>query len=228
MRRTLLGLLAAVLIASGSTLVATPAQAATKPVTIKKLSTQWIGWDGAAVVKPHVKKAKKVKIVRKAMTVQQGSRVVRRNKTAVKLRPGTYRLTTKVTYKHKGKKRTAVARQKLVVRQGRCATRADYAAIKVSMTAGAGDAVATVARTVHNSGFLASDMLGEMTLGEWRDVIADIDPEAAAAFQELINLYGEDAVMDIGSYTICQNKRKTVDVLYIDGHAIDKAIEDAV
>lgn len=228
MRRTLLGLLAAVLIASGSTLVATPAQAATKPVTIKKLSTQWIGWDGAAVVRPNVKKAKKVKIIRKAVTVQQGSKVIRRNKTAVKLRPGTYRLTTKVTFKYKGKKRAVVARQRLVVKQGRCATRDDYRAIRISVTAGAGDAAATVARTVHSSGAFVSDLVGEKTLAQWRDLVAGMDPEAAAAFDELINLYGENAILDIGSYTICRNAKKTVDVLYIDDHAIDKSVEDAV
>lgn len=155
MRRTLLGLLAAVLVASGSTLVASPAQAASKPVTIKKLSTQWIDWNGSAVVKPNVKKAKKVKVVKKAMTVRQGGKVVRRNRSAVRLRPGTYRLTTKITYTFKGKKSAVTRQQQLVVKQGRCATRADVRGLVSDPTfvpEVVGDTVATVSAKLHSRG----------------------------------------------------------------------------
>lgn len=225
MRRPLLGLLTAVLIATGLSLAATPAQAASKPVTIKKVSTLWVGWSGTATLKPAVKKAKKVKVLKSTVTVQQGKRVVARNRKAVSLKVGTYRVTTKVTYRFKGTKRTTTARHRIAVKQGRCATRANYRAIKVSMTAGSGDAVTTVARKVRSSGELASSVLGQMTLAQWRALLADQDPEAARAFDTLIELYGANALMDIGSYGICRNTTKTVDVLYIDGRAIDKSVE---
>ena len=225
MRRPLLGLLTAALIATGLSLAATPAQAAGKPVTIKKVSTHWVGWSGTATVKPAVKKAKKVKVLKATVTVQQGKRTVARNKKSATLKVGTYRVTTKVTYRFKGKKRTTAAKHRIFVKQGRCATKANYQAIRVSMTAGSGDAVATVAKKVRSSGELASEVLGQMTLTQWRDLLADEDPEAARAFDALIALYGADAVMDIGSYGICRNTTKTVDVLYIDGRAIDKSVE---
>lgn len=225
MRRTLLGLLAAVLIASGSTLVATPAQAATKPVTITKLSTQWIGWNGTAVVKPKLKKATGVKVTRRSLVVRQGGQVVRTNANAVRLKVGTYQLTTKVTYRLKGKKRTVSAKQRLIVKQGRCVTNADYRSVTVNETAGAGDAARTVARKLRNSGELMSDVTGDMTLGDWRDEMVAEDPDAAAAFDELIAVYGEDALMDVSVHAVCQDRRKMVAVLYIDGHAIDKSVD---
>jgi len=226
MRRLLLGLMAAVLIASGSTLVATPAQAATKPVTIKKLGTQWIGWDGVAVVKPNVKKAKKVKIVRKALTVQQGAKVIRRNKTSVKLKVGTYRLTTKVTYKVKGKKRTAVAKQRLVVKQGRCAVRADYAKITVSRTLAAGDVRAVVDARARSRGIDVGSYVKARTLTEWRELAVEMgDPEGIAMFDDYIARYGATAALHLISYTACNVKTKTVDVVFIEGHAIEKYLQ---
>lgn len=223
MRRVLIGLLATLLIATGSTLVASPAQAASKPVTIKKLSTQWIGWDGKATVKPVVKKAKGVTVTKQRLTVRNGAKVVRKNKSAVKLKPGTYRVTTKVTYKLRGKKRTATRTQKLVVKQGRCATQADYRSIKVSASAGVGDAVAVVVKKVRNQGVHLSDVTGDMTLGELLELL-EMEGEDVTEFGLLIDFYGEDAVLDMGMYAVCQNKKKTVDVVYIDGHAVHKEV----
>lgn len=228
MRRTILGLLTALAVATGSTLVAAPAEAAPKPVTIKKIPTASIGWNGTAVVKPVVKKAKKVKIIKKTLTVRQGSKVLRKNRTAVKLKPGTYRVTTKVVYKHRGKKRTKVATQRLQVKQGRCATKADYRSIKVKPTSRAGDATKAVARKLHQSGQLMSNLTGPITLGELRDLneeFGGLDDETTAAFDALIALFGEDAVVDMGLYGICQNTKKEIAVMYIDGHAVDKSVD---
>ena len=191
MRRILLGLLATVLIASGSTLVAAPAQAASKPVTIKKLSTRYIGWQGTALVKPVVKKAKKAKIVSRSFTVQQGSKVVRRTKAAANLRPGTYRLTTKVTYTYRGKKRSTVARQSLVVKQGRCATRADMRSLKADTRISAGvvgDSVATASSKLHSRGTGAAYTPEELivVLGFFKKMIAAEMPELAPMFDAAI------------------------------------------
>lgn len=223
MRRVAIGLLSTLLIATGSTLVASPAQAASKPVTIKKLSTQWIGWDGSATVKPVVKKTKGATVTKKRLTVRKGATVVRKNKSAVKLKPGTYQLSTKVTYRFKGKKRTVSSKQRLVVKQGRCATQADYRSIKVNVSAGVGDAVSVVVKKVRNHGFRLSDITGDMTLGDLRELL-EMEGEDVTEFNLLIDFYGEDALLDLGMYAVCKSKKKTVDVVYIDGHAVDKSV----
>ncbi|GAA3527520.1 hypothetical protein AFL01nite_03530 [Aeromicrobium flavum] len=155
MRRTLLGLVTALALAAGSALVAAPAEAAQKPVTIKKITTRSIDWYGTALVKPSVKKAKKVKVLKKTLTVRQGGKVVRRNRTAVKLAPGTYRVSTRVVYRFKGKKRVATRAQTLLVRQGRCATLRDFRTLKSDPTFSpdvVGDSVAAVSAKLRTSG----------------------------------------------------------------------------
>lgn len=155
MRRTILGLLAALAVGASATLVAAPAQAASKPVTIKKISNKSIDWYGTALVKPSITKIKKVKVLKRAMTIHQGGKVVRKNRTAVKLKPGTYRVTTKITYKYKGKKRGVVRKQRLVVKQGRCATVRDLRTLKADPTFSpdvVGDSVATVSKKLRSRG----------------------------------------------------------------------------
>ena len=194
MRRPFLGLLTVVALAVGATLVAAPAQAAAKPVTIKKISNKSIDWDGAALVRPNVtkaKKAKRIRIVRKAMTISQGGKVVRKNRTAVKLRPGSYRVTTKVTYVHRGKKRVATARQSLVVKQGRCATARDARTLKAdpAISAGVvGDSVATVSTKLRSSGRGASYTPEELivVLGFFKKMMAADVPELAGVFDVAI------------------------------------------
>jgi hypothetical protein len=225
MRRTLLGLVTALALAAGPALVAAPAEAAPKPVMIKKITTRSINWHGTALVKPNVKKAKQVTVLRKTITIRQGDQVVRKDRTAVKLKPGTYRVTTKVVFRFKGKTRVHTAMQALVVRQGRCSTLADYRSIKVNVTAGAGDAARTVAVKLRNSGVLLSELTGDITLGELRDEMAAEEPEAAAAFDDLIAAYGEDALFDVGIHAICQDKFRSVLIVYIDGHAVEKSVE---
>lgn len=184
MRRTLVVLLAVLAAGVGSTLVALPAEAAPKPVTIKKIPTRYVDWDGTAVVRPNVTKAKKVKVYRKLLIVRQGGKVIRRDRPAVKLRPGTYVVTTKVRYKAKGKKRTAVARQKLRVVQGRCATRADWRSVRIdpgfspSVT---GDSPAVVATKLRSTGVSSTYAVQDAidALVAYRETIAD-DPAALA------------------------------------------------
>lgn len=155
MRRTILGLLAALAVGASATLVAAPAQAAPKPVTIKKISNKSIDWYGTALVKPSLKTAKKVKVLKKAMTIKQGGKVLRKNRSAVKLKPGAYIVTTKITYKYKGKKRGAFAKQRLVIKQGRCASVLNMRTLKTDAAFSPdvkGDSVATVSSKLRSAG----------------------------------------------------------------------------
>lgn len=191
MRRTLLGLVAAVAVAASTTLVAAPAQAAAKPVTIKTISNKSIDWYGTALVKPSFKKAKKVKILKKSMTIHRGGKVLRKNRTAVKLKPGTYRVTTKVVYKYKGKKRATVKKQRLVVKQGRCATVQNMRSLKVDPTFSPdviGDSIANTARKLHSRGdgesYTPEKLIAQ--LEALKVLIGDEIPELVAAIDEAI------------------------------------------
>lgn len=81
--------------------VAAPATAAeTKPsVTIKKIKSKTAKYGKKVTVKPSVKKAGKVKISSKLLTVKQGKKTIAKNKKSVKLKAGTYKVTTTVKYK---------------------------------------------------------------------------------------------------------------------------------
>ncbi|MET1133663.1 MAG: hypothetical protein ABWX60_09600 [Aeromicrobium sp.] len=191
MRRTLLGLLAALAVGASATLVAAPAQAAPQPVTIKKISNKKIDWYGTALVKPTIKKAKKVTVLKKAMTIKQGGKVLRRNRTAVKLKPGTYVVTTKITYKYKGKKRGAFAKQRLIIKQGRCATVRDLRTLKTDPTFSpdvVGDSVATVSKKLHSSGegykYTPEKLIAQ--LEAIKVLIDDADPEIVSMIDAMI------------------------------------------
>lgn len=191
MRRILLGLMATAAVAASTTLVAAPAQAATKPVTIKTIPTRSVDWHGSALVKPSVKKAKKVKILRKAITVYRGGTVLRTNRTSAKLRPGSYRVTTKVTYRYKGKKRVAVRKQRLLVTQGRCATGRDVRTLKVDRAFSPsvrGDSVATVRKKLHSGGSGESYTPEELIrqLEALKVLIGDEIPELVAVIDEAL------------------------------------------
>ncbi|MGC5167042.1 hypothetical protein [Luteimicrobium sp. DT211] len=113
--RSLRSLVATVLVGgllvSGSAVVATAAQAApvhtvavaakvtpTK-VTIKKIASKTAPYKGKTTIKPRVTASGRVSVKSKTLTVKHGSATVAKNKKSVKLKAGTYRVTTKVTYK---------------------------------------------------------------------------------------------------------------------------------
>lgn len=81
--------------------VASPAAAAeTKPtVKISKIKTKTAKYGKKVTIKPSVKKTGKVKISSKLLTVKQGSKTIAKNKKTVKLKAGTYKVTTTVKYK---------------------------------------------------------------------------------------------------------------------------------
>lgn len=158
MRRTLLGLLTALAVATGTTLVATPAEAAPKPVKIKKIPTRSVDWNGKSVVKPRVtknKKVKNVKVTKKTLTVRQGGKALHQKRKSVKLPVGTYRVTTQVVAKVDGKRRVQKRHQKLLVKQGRCATVQDFRTLTTDPTYSpdvVGDSVSTVSTKLRSAG----------------------------------------------------------------------------
>ena len=114
--RSLRSLLASALVGgllvSGSAVVATTAQAApvrtaavpgTKStptkVTIKKIASKTAPYHGKTTIKPRVTASGKVSLKSKRLTVKHGKKTVAKNKTSVKLAAGTYKVTTKATYK---------------------------------------------------------------------------------------------------------------------------------
>ena len=89
------------LLLSGSAVVATTASAATTPtkVTITKIASKTAPYGGKVTIKPRVKASGKVSLKSKRLTVKHGTKTVAKNKTSVKLKAGTYKVTTKATYK---------------------------------------------------------------------------------------------------------------------------------
>lgn len=92
----------------GIGVVATPATAAeTKPsVKLSKIKSKKAKYGKKVTIKPSVKKSGKVKISSKLLTVKQGSKTLAKNKKSVKLKAGTYKVTTTVKYKVGTKKTT--------------------------------------------------------------------------------------------------------------------------
>lgn len=84
------------------------AQAATsvaKKVTVKKIPNKKVKGSAKATVKPKYSKGKKVKVKSAKLTVKKGKKTVAKNKKSVKLKAGTYKVTTTVKYSLKGKKK---------------------------------------------------------------------------------------------------------------------------
>lgn len=79
------------------------AKKAAPAVTIKKIGNKTVSGKAKATIKPKYSKAKKVTIKSATLTVKKGKKTVAKNKTSVKLAAGTYKVTTTVKYKYKGK-----------------------------------------------------------------------------------------------------------------------------
>lgn len=78
---------------------APPAAAASTKLTIGKHPTVTAPYGKKTTIKPKVTKTGQIKLVSKSLTVKQGKRTLVRDKTSAKLKPGTYRVTTKVKYR---------------------------------------------------------------------------------------------------------------------------------
>jgi hypothetical protein len=106
-------LIAVTLTASAVTATTSAAEAASN-VTIHQVADKTIAKDATATVRPSVGHAHGVVVSSKTITVTSGSKTVVNHKTSGRLKPGTYRLTTDVTFKtpqssgvrHKSKSQT--------------------------------------------------------------------------------------------------------------------------
>ncbi|GAB6936591.1 hypothetical protein ACQP60_16890 [Isoptericola variabilis] len=127
---TAVTLLAAPLATVPATVAAPTASAAVSTsVTVKKIATKTAPYKKKATVRPNVVAKGRVSVKSKTLTVKKSGTTIAKNKKSVALKAGTYRVTTKVTYKTytltsaekkvwsatKSKSRT----QTLVVKQGK-------------------------------------------------------------------------------------------------------------
>jgi hypothetical protein len=111
MRKILAALTVAALLSGGS-VAATATSATAAPagtvvaaakgapkVTIKKITTKTAPYGKKATVKPGVTTSGRVSVSSKTVTVKKSGKTVAKNKKSVKLRPGTYRVTSKVKFR---------------------------------------------------------------------------------------------------------------------------------
>ncbi len=105
--------------------------ATTAKVKIVNPTQRVVGWAGSVRVVPQVKRARGVKVLSKRITVSRSGKRLHTNRSAVRLRPGTYRAV--ITVKSRSKGRTATTRRamRLVVRQNACATAPDIRALRI-------------------------------------------------------------------------------------------------
>lgn len=75
-------------------LVTAPTVSAASPVTIKKIPNKKVAYGKKATIKPSVRVARNTKLVTKRLTVKKGKKVVARNRSYVRLKSGTYKVTT--------------------------------------------------------------------------------------------------------------------------------------
>lgn len=87
------------------------------PVKIKTIGAKTVKGSAKATVKPSYTKAKNVTIKSALLTVTKGKKTVAKNKKSVKLAAGSYKVTTSVKYKLKGKTSTVKKTQTLQVKK---------------------------------------------------------------------------------------------------------------
>ncbi|WP_159611363.1 hypothetical protein [Glutamicibacter sp. JC586] len=87
------------------------------PVAIKKIGTKTVKGSAKATIKPSYSKAKNVQIKSALLKVTKGKKTVAKNKKSVKLAAGSYKVTTTVKYKFKGKTSTVSKTQSLQVKK---------------------------------------------------------------------------------------------------------------
>lgn len=156
MRRLVILLLATAVAVTSAAAFLAPAEAATPKVRIAKTISTHVGWSGKVVVAPRVAKSKKVRILKRSMTVYRSGAKVASGRKAT-LTPGSHRAKVTVRWKHRGKKRTTSAWIRIKVSQGRCATSANVRSLRRDPSFSPqtrGDSVATVASRLRTAGTL--------------------------------------------------------------------------
>jgi hypothetical protein len=85
---------------TGSVLTATSTAADAAPkVTINKIADKTVAAKSKTTVRPRVSRGSRVTITSKTITVKRDGTVIADRKTSARLKPGTYRVTTKVAFK---------------------------------------------------------------------------------------------------------------------------------
>lgn len=232
MRRLISGFIVTLLTLGGLSLIAAPAEAASKPLSIKALKfSHQVGWDSKAKVKPSFSKKKKVKVTSISLRATHVStKKVTKGKT-VSLTVGTYIVRTTVTYKYKGKKKVAKRAQRIKVAQGKCATNADYLSIKIDSDlddAVLGDSIALAAKKLGSTGEGESGSLqDDLDEANFQLSNPNIDAEDKAYYEEE-KAYLEELIAagyttyEVRIYERCGAAYGFVGVLFLDGEAVDK------
>ena len=93
-------------------------------VVFKKIAGKTAPYGGRVTIKPNVSLASGVKKISTTLTVKQGSKTVATNKTSVKLKAGSYSVTTKASYRIStaagwSKTYTSTKTQKLTIKAGK-------------------------------------------------------------------------------------------------------------
>ncbi|MFD1827583.1 hypothetical protein [Mumia zhuanghuii] len=112
-----------------------PAEAAPRPVVkVKKIATKTAPYGGKMTVKPVVRVRGQVAVASKTLTVKKDGRIVAKNRAKVRLKPGTYRVRTRVRFRTftivDGKRKYSAFKkrtrsQKLTIRRGQRPNRTD-------------------------------------------------------------------------------------------------------
>lgn len=77
---------------------AVPAEAASA-VTIKRIAGKTIKKNAKTTIRPNVAHSSNVKVLGKTITVKKGKKTIARKKASARVKPGTYKVTTRVDYK---------------------------------------------------------------------------------------------------------------------------------
>lgn len=109
------GVAATGLIVGPSTLTA-PVDAAPSPVKIRTIPSKVVAPGSAAVVRPTFTKRSGVTVRKASMDVRRSTSWVGKGMQSARLAPGTYQVTTVVTFRERGKSRVRSARRTQAVR----------------------------------------------------------------------------------------------------------------
>lgn len=100
----------------GPNTLSTPVEAAPSPVTIRTIPAKVVSPGAAAVVRPSFKKRSGVAVRKASIDVRRSTSWVGKGMKTARLTAGTYRVTTKVTYRERGKTRLRTAKRTQSVR----------------------------------------------------------------------------------------------------------------
>jgi hypothetical protein len=92
-------LIALALTGSVVTATSTASEAASPKITIHKIANKTVKASSKTTIRPHVSRGSHVTILSKTISVKKSGEVIAADKTSVRLKPGTYRVTIDVDFK---------------------------------------------------------------------------------------------------------------------------------